>query len=594
MDPLRRIGTVARFVLGRAIVEPIRTGSLRRTDAWPRHLLPFVVVGLVVYTAMTAIAIFAGTLRGMTLVHWGDLSLPWLTLGPFLMAISLVLALAYAAALHVNPWVRVPALLVVMTLATQNPLLVESPMLKLVMAIEVVVLVAFAALRWRSHYSPWEVVVPLAVIGTGLVARMMFAQSPSESFVGAQQVVQIALLSFTVLMWATPSVLMAGAAMAELTISTASWAARGTWEAVMTGRRARPIGAALLGGLVVASVVSAVFALRSPVNTPLGIASALTLFVLTALVGLGVLRFVPRGDRPGVQVDPDDLVQGWPTVSLAVAIVFSVVMFGPFPIDQLLGWWGLSLPVVPGVALQVAALPVALVCGVALARRARPAAAMIVAAVGIHTAYVPLANLAGFPLNHAQSLLAVAGLAVAVLAYLLVTRRLSADRGLAVGSVFIVTTVYPFRSVLDEPFSLLATVSGTTGGLLLGLAWRQLTEYGFTRHDSRGFPAASRVLVGTANLTLVASAVAMHAAAAGSGVMNLGLLENIGDETMGGSLLYAVCAAGLLLALRGREGGDARAGDEFQIFPLLVEEKGPLDELPQAWFDQNVEKTRWR
>lgn len=382
----------------------------------------------------------------------------------------------------------------------------------------------------------------------------------------------------------------------------------------MAGRRRQLVGGIVLGGLVVAAVATGIGIWRTPTIGPGEYATSAVLLVLTGALALAVLRLVPRGDRPGIQVDPDDLVRHWPTVSLVLAVAFTVALFGPFPVSQAARWWGLSLPLSVGWFGEVALLPASLVGAAWLARRRRPAAAVIVTAFGLHAAFVPIATRLGFPMSNESTLFAVLAAALAALVFLVVTRRLSADRALAIATVLLVGSVFPFREYLDEPFSVLATVSNTTAGLLLGMAWRQLTEYGFTRRESPGFPAAARVLLGTANLTLVASAVAMHALAAGSGVMSLGLIENVGDEVMGTSLLYAVAVAGLLLGVRGREGGDAAAGEEFQLFPLLVERKGPLldDDFlaggPTApgspggapWPDRGVDldagvgKTRWR
>ncbi|GAB3624944.1 hypothetical protein GCM10027418_30300 [Mariniluteicoccus endophyticus] len=610
LGPLQQVWAVVRFVVGHALVDPIRRGSLRRSDEWPRHLVPVVVLGLIMYSLMTLTAIAAPWLRStFDLTQWQMFSLPWVAVGVFIMALTYALALAYASLLHVNPWVRVPGLVLVIGLATKNPLLVDGPLKTAVLVVEIVVLVAFAAWRWRRPYSPFEVLVPLVVIGHGLTVRMSGTSAGSlGSFEAAAGVVDLFALQSAMLMWAIPAIFMAGAAKAELAISMASWGARGVWEAAMTHRRRREIGALLVVALVGLALFGIHRTLQNPNNSWRGVGSSLLLLAVTGAIGLAVLRFVPKGDRAGIQVDPDDLVTGWSPVSLWLAIAYTFAVFGPFPAAQVLAWWGISVPTSLGSLSDIVLFPTTLAASIWLARRDRPAAALLVAAMGIHSAYVTAANLAGLPLTTEDALVAISLAAMAVLAYTLVTRTLSADRGLAIGSVLLIVGAYPLRDFLDEPLTLLASVAGTTGGLILGLAWRQLTEYGFARRSSPGFPASSRVLLAVANLTLVATAIAIYACAAGSGTLDLGLLENIGDEMIGGSLLFGVCVAGLLMGVRGREGGEQRPGEEFQVFPILVEAKGPVTGTPPPWFDpnapwadpgapwfdQNVDRTRWR
>ncbi|MDO5500222.1 MAG: hypothetical protein Q4F67_11155, partial [Propionibacteriaceae bacterium] len=101
------------------------------------------------------------------------------------------------------------------------------------------------------------------------------------------------------------------------------------------------------------------------------------------------------------------------------------------------------------------------------------------------------------------------------------------------------------------------------GVLVVGLLWRQLTEYSVARGDSTRFPNSARVMLALANMTLVSLSLATFALSAGhTSAASPELFASVGDSHLGGALFTASILAGVLLALRGREGGELSPGSE--------------------------------
>ncbi|OYO25265.1 hypothetical protein CGZ93_02135 [Enemella dayhoffiae] len=587
METLIKLWQVVRFILFRTFVDPIREGHLKQNRAhpWPVGFRWLVGISVGLYALLTLLGLAAPRLRAIDLVADADLSLPWVT-APFLVLAAIVgLSLGYVAAIHAGWRVQVPLGLILLVVLGGTP---GGQGVGLILTgVVLVLLLAFALWRRRRPFSLWEFVVAVLLIGAVLLQRLLapffFGVSLNNWGLGLLGYWTSLLTIIT-----TPSALLAGAAMTEIAIALGTWTARGVWEAV-PGPDPRPrlramVGGSLLSAVVLGAVAREVQLALTEVNMDLtGLAWATGYVLVAALTGLLVLRLAPGGRAPGVPTDADDLSSSWSRTSWPLALILGASVFGTLFLSLFLSLFGVRQQ-----ALEWAQSQSAVFCGLAAiglgvwwARRGRTAPAILAAVfgIGLMTGQLLLRVRIGFDTRQVVS--ASVLLAVLVLIGLLVTRRLTADRGLAIASLLLVGRVHEFRDVLDEPLAAIFQLTGGGGLLLVGLLWRQLTEYAVTRGHSRTMPHYVRVLLALANMTLIGMAVSQFALAGQPGTAQLQVLENAGDSVLGGALLLAVLVVGLLLGVRGREGGDQRPGEEFRVDHLILVEPKSLPTFPE-------------
>ena len=590
MTTLTKLWQVLRFVLLRTFVDPIRDGHLKENPRhpWPAGMRWLVGISVGLFAVLTLLGLAAGRLRAVELAADGDQSIPWLTGPILLLAVVVGLSLAYLAAVHAGWRVQLPLAILLALLLGGTP--GSRGLLGLVLTAGTL-LVLFGVGWWRRRrpLSPWEFVLALAVIGALLASRLL-----APLFLGLRlQQWGLNLLGYWISLLTVitaPSALLAGAAMTEIAVALGTWTARGAWEAVPgpdpAARRRTVIGGLLLGLVVFGSLAREVWLATHEVNMkPVGIALATGYLLIAAVIGLAVLRLAPGGRAPGVPTDVDDLSSSWTRASWPLALLLAAAVFGGVLVQLLLSLLGLGNGGgaqgfwTNGTSALLAAAG-ALALGIVWARRGRTAPSLLatVFAVGMLAGQLLVGLQITFDTR--QVVTASVLLACLLLIGLLVTGRLTPDRGLAIASLLLIGRLHEFRNVLDEP---LAAIFAATGGgalLLLGLLWRQLTEYAMARGHSPGFPHYARVLLALANMTLVGMTISHFALSGSPGTAQLQVLENGGDSELGGALLLAVLVVGLLLGLRGREGGDQRPGEEFRVdHPILVEPKLPLAPL---------------
>ncbi|WP_425310785.1 hypothetical protein AADG42_19075 [Ammonicoccus fulvus] len=548
----RSILAVGRFVFDRAFADPVREGRLKETaeHPWPRGVRAIVIAAYGLFVVL-ALAVAGSTgLRLLPLLADGDVSLPWVAVPVLLIAVVVALSLLYVAALHIW-WPLRLAILGVLTLALVS-LPAVGPAGTWVNVAGAALLILFAVLRARRAFSVWEFVFALFVFGHLLVLRLAGPLVIGVEH-GGMQVSVIAYWGTLLTVFATPAVIMAGAAMTELVVRAGSWTARGIGESVLGRPRPRLLGGLLLGVLIAWSLAQETWGLVTDPRRDLSAMpiAALVLGVV-AVVALGVLRLAPHGDHPGVPVDPDDVADAygpisWPLAFLLAGWVFIGVL--TTLIDSILGtdlelgrWVTWTLFVAGGLAV-----------GIREVRRSRPAAALIAVVLAVSSPFAQVLLMFGWgtPISMLITVEVIA--AVLLLGWLLVTRTLTADRAIALAGVLLLSRLHQFRELLAEPLVAVFALSGTSAALLVGLVWRQLTEYAGARGDSARFPNPSRLLLSLANVTMISLAIALFALAGEAGVTDLALIEGIGDGELGGALLHAAMLAGLLLALRGRE-----------------------------------------
>ncbi|MDO5498674.1 MAG: hypothetical protein Q4F67_03220, partial [Propionibacteriaceae bacterium] len=449
---------ILRFIAARALGDPVREGRLAENPAspWPPGLRLIVVAVVGLFVLLTVSIAGAQLIRRTPLVANRDGSLPWLVIPVLALAIAVALSLLYAAALHVW-WVwRLPllALVLISLLAAART---DELVWLVITLIGLAVLIALAAVRWRSRFSVWEFVISLAVIGNLILVQ--FA-GPALRAVDVEAWPVLVVTEWTMLLTylATPAILLAAAGMTELVITTGSWTARGVWEGTMGRPAGRLVGALALAGLVVWSMVQEVWLLATDSRRPVSeLPLAAAIMVVTGAAAAAVLRLAPRGERPGVAVDADDVADAYSGVSWALAVVLAVWLVAPVLSSALLS---LGLPDLGNLADAVVLAAVGLLIAVGLSRRGRPAAALIATAFAVEQLAVQIGLALGLTTasTHLVTVSALAAVGLAV--WLLVRRRLTADRALAIGTVLLLTRLYEFRETLDDPISALLAVSG--------------------------------------------------------------------------------------------------------------------------------------
>lgn len=567
LSGVRTAGRVVRYIAARALGDPIRDGRLRENPAypWPRGLRPIIVATGGLFVVLAGLAATAGPLRNVTLLADGTTSLPWLVVPVLCIAVAMALALLYAAALHLWWVVRVPLLLLVVLSLAAAP--VTEDTLRGVNLVGIAVLMLLALVRWRARFAFWEFLVALAVIGHSILLQLAGPRLIGHGIdVWPLHVVTYWTNLLTIL--AVPAALLASAAMTELVVTTGSWSARGVWEGVRRRPRGRLIGGLLLAGLAVWAAATEVWAVATdPRRSVATLPVAVLVLGVVAVAAWLVMRWSlarPTGTRSkgsrtpaerGMPVDPDDVAAAYSPISWPLAFLLAGWAFYPVLLMLVLTVAGRrSVDSDPGtvvMALLYAAGGLAIAVGEA--RHGRRGQALIATVLAVSTPFAQLLLLAGWSTATDQLVTVEVAAAVLILGWLLARRRLTADRAVALGTVLLLSRVHHFREVLDDPLSALLALSGTSAVLLVGLVWRQLTEYAAARGHSDRFPNPARVMLALANMTLVTLSVATFALSAGNaGIVSLEIIGDIGDSELGGALLHASMLSGLLLGAFGR------------------------------------------
>lgn len=212
----RSILALGRFVFDRAFADPVRDGRLKETaeHPWPGGVRAIVIATYGIFVVL-ALAVAGSTgLRSLPLLADGDVSLPWVAVPVLLLAEIVALSLLYVAALHVW-WPLRLAILGVLILA-----LVSLPAAGGAIGVwadvaGAALLILFAVFRARRAFSVWEFVYALFVFGHLLVLRLAGPLVIGIEH-GGMQVSLIAYWGTLLTVFATPAVIMAGAAMTEL------------------------------------------------------------------------------------------------------------------------------------------------------------------------------------------------------------------------------------------------------------------------------------------------------------------------------------------------------------------------------------------
>lgn len=246
---------------------------------------------------------------------------------------------------------------------------------------------------------------------------------------------------------------------------------------------------------------------------------------------------------------------------MVLAVLMGAAFTGPLLLSNVLKGFGLGQvgDVVKnaGGALQFNILVlVAAVAGLCMAfvlsGRGRRAASIILAAASAWWICISVPDQLNLLAGESGVTIGAALGAVGVFGWLLVRRRLTAVRGVALVTVLLLSGVFEYRDIFEEPLTAAFSFVGLSAAILVGLIWRMLTDSGYSRGDSRRFPRPSRVLVALASTTYAVTSIGVVSLVGGHWPYDIQGVETAGDVTLGFSLACAAYFAGLSLAARGR------------------------------------------
>ena len=562
--------TVRLFVV-RVLVEPVREGRLRDTD-WPVGLRPIVLVALIGYVVAVALVLGGSLIRQQLdlFVQAGGDSIPiprealWIVMALTALAVSL----AQAGAVHARPWARwlVTAFTVLVLLLVGLADLGDIAIAKIVAVAASVGIIVLTAVRGHRRFAWWEFSV-IAGLVFGSIAVSIAVIALASKPLGFDFVpITVTLVLITIGQLAVPAAIAAGAAVAELAVSSAVWAAGVTRDRL--GRRAVIV---LLAIVVVWRVVDLVQAgiliAADPLVEVLILASAAGFIGLVALLWLLIAKVRAAGAAPTTA----GLITTLSTVSLLIAafltlsIPSGLLQLGGFVVRTYTGRAELepfiklvstisSSPIAVG---ATGALAGAGLIGLSflLARRGREVLPELLAAIGIGSLVSGVSALIGFSLVwSAEALSVVATLAaIGVTVWLVVTKRATTERLAAVTGALLIAALFAHREFISDPLAALIG-SAATATILLGFVWALLTGSGPANGDSPGYPRPARVLLLLGNAIFGATVLAYVSLARDpESSLNLAPFVEVGAQSFGDPLIAAALLVALGASIRGRE-----------------------------------------
>lgn len=560
-------GDVARITL----VTPVREGRPHPRD-WPRGLREVGAAVAAIFVLLALATLFAVPLRQLdqlSLSQSTGNTLPAVAVPLLLTATLVSVALSTTAALHTSWWLRllllVPAGGVVFFFSVQAW---TEPVWVLASVAGLLGLLGFVAVRAFRPPAWWEFAVVLGLLLLATVAPWLGTGASSGALWGTDlrpTILDGALMSLQALI--VPALLVAGSAPAQIVVTGAQAAA------------SRPVGRGLFWTGFAASVAWLAATLWLAVGSDdLAPAAVLAAAVAFALVAALVAVLVGRGGT-GAPPEPRLYPEAWTgwLYPLAVAMTLLVVLSFPLILGQTIASL-LGLAPVAEVAAAVQATlvgenagltsravlgGVAVVLAVRLSRRQRLPEAVVLASFGVVVVLDAVGLLPGMLFLHDRSALALGAVAAlfALAGALFALARGRFDRSTAVGvmTVVLLAVLYPHRAVLSEPLTAVLASAGPVV-LVLGLAWRVLTEAQVTYASTPRYPQSTRVLLFLANTLFATTSVAFLtlSRARGSDADPV-LWGELGDYVLGEPLYVAGLVAGVWLALRAPARPDSQA-----------------------------------
>lgn len=541
--------------LDKVFVEPVREGS-PRTASWPSGLRITMGLAAIGYVIAAGLIVSSDWLRSTEnlVFHNGDAYPAW-SVTILLWLVVLTLALALTAALHTHPALTVALLLVFGSSMLAAGIGVQGPW-AWVSPLALLALVVFWLFRVRRHFAWFEFPVVLILVTLSVYAPLAAPRFGAGN--DLRPLVLVLVLGLAVAL-ATPALVMAGYAPAEIAVSLAEWLlSRLRQETRERSWRPLVLGLALVGGLGVfaldlwSGLTSEAWGLRAE-------AWAASVLVVALVLGAGWLMLrrnpglPPTGPTAEVWNRYAYLMGAlWVLVIIPVVLLAAVgsvaTSLGTTKVAELAGSLATSDWFVA--VWRLIAIGIALRLIIATRRRGLRVAPMLLLSFGclasarlvsvLSDGSVPLV----WSLDAVVASIVVTALGLTVVALI---RRKGVERQLWITLLaLLISAAVGRRELLAEPGSLAAGMSGLAV-LLLGLIWRVLTDAGVTRRGTRWLPVPTRVLLFAANSLLAVVVLAVIALARQeTPTADPETLAAIGTDILGTSLILGAIALGLL------------------------------------------------
>lgn len=562
--------TLRLFVV-RVLVEPVREGRLRDTD-WPVGLRPIVVVALVGYAVAVGLVLGGSLIRQQLdlFVQAGSdaVPIPREALWVIMALTALAVSLAQAGALHSRPWARwlVTAFTVLVLLLASVPDLGEIPLSRIVSVAASVGIIVLTGVRGHRRFAWWEFTAIAALVFLSIATSVAVVALGSRPLGFDFAPVTITLVLITIGQLALPAAIAAGAAVAELAVSSAVWAAGVTRDRL--GRRAVIVLLAIVVLWRVIDLVPAgILIAEDPFVELLLLASAAGFIGLVALLWLLIARVRSRASAATVA----GLTTTLSTVSLLIAAFLTLSIpsgllqlggfvamtytgqawFEPF-INDVSDFSSNSIAVGATSAVTGAGL---IVLSFVAARRSRDVLPELLAAIGIANLASGVSGMIGLSLLwSAEALAVVATLAaLGVTVWLLASRRATTERLAAVTGALLIAALFAHREFISDPLAALIG-SAATATILLGFVWALLTGSGPANDDSAGYPRPARVMLLLGNAVFGATVLAYVSLARDpDSSLNLAPFTELGAQSFGDPLIAAALLVALAASIRGSD-----------------------------------------
>lgn len=567
MSSLTVLRTLARNTVG----DKVRAGRIRNVD-WPYGLdaVAALVVALCVVSAL--LALLSGPLRrgsDLLIATEGGTSTPVGLVWLIAFMVVAALALFTAAAVHGPWWLKILGFLVgaVMialwgTIGSSGSLLVPS-----VAGVAVLGLIAFWIVRGRRSFAWWEYPLLLAVYGVpiGLAVAALSSNARDFGFEFTPLLVEqtASVLGILVL----PAALVAGAAVAEITVAATAAASR---QAGRLG--ARWVFGALAALVVLRAVqIGLQLADLDPVEEGwLAIGPAIGMAAAFGLVSWLMVR-VGRGGRAADDVPVEVLPEEMARVGIPVGVAMVCVLV---PVFGFLLGYQILYGLLPEVARAITFDPSPVVdritdgfrgllgllligIGVLLARRGRVGTALVLGGVGVVLLGLAMRLLTGYRWAlwidpDALNLVATTTV-LFVLLWHLIRQTLTRSRAVAIGALLILSALFSYRDFVSDPVGWILGYSGVAL-VLFGLLWDFFTGLTWANGESRRFPRPVRVLLALTYTLLTVTILAyVSLVRSGNNFASLDDYAELGDLVLGTALLAAAFTTVLRTTSRSRD-----------------------------------------
>ncbi|MDN5725554.1 MAG: hypothetical protein L0G99_06415, partial [Propionibacteriales bacterium] len=313
------------FIVTQVLVEPVQEGRLR-SDGWNPGLRAVAGLSMIIYAILTAMTFGSQWLRTTLDLSFRPLdeTLPTV-LFPLLMAgMIMALTCAWTALIHLRWWVQVPGMVLLSVLLTRWSL-TSGKLVELIIHLALVLaLIMVMVIRSKREFHWLEFGFGLLVIGNILLWNLSVATLGQVQISVDVRLNALVQLFQPLCALAAPLGLLAGAAMAELTVSTVTWTVSGVWQGLQFVRRRTLLGRVVLVSIVVLAGVKQVWVINKASDAnllPMTLAGMIEFVLVVALC----VPLVVRARRQSViRPDADDLVDAWPPLAVPTSVLLAV------------------------------------------------------------------------------------------------------------------------------------------------------------------------------------------------------------------------------------------------------------------------------